>query len=157
MRAITAGFLPEGPKPKEFETEDCKRLSRELGRLGFAWLGVKYEKSATNEVSELCFASHQHRAFAGIFTLKNGTPKLFFTTPFTNGAAVLTGMYARREQRGEWQWASGVDTNEPELVLQRHLKKTVEYEKREGFEVYAEWNQAARLRATREWYEKEGA
>ena len=97
---VRTGFFESGAWPPGKDAA-VDSLRAELRELGFAELGVRWERGSILGAADLslCFASERDRAFASVFAVGE-RPILFLLSTFRDGTVALVGNYAG-EQRAE--------------------------------------------------------
>jgi hypothetical protein len=136
---------------------NCSNLARELCRrleaLAFEPLGVKWEqiglRARTREVSYAC---QERQAFASIFAFEGSRPRLYFVTPFQDGAVVLTGCYRRSPLHSDLAIATGLPGADVGAALEAHARNVQEMASK-GHLPFDKWAREERLAATQLWYE----
>ena len=154
LTAFRCGFDPNGRISLAEENEPrTAALADELERLGFERLGLFWEQlGAASRLDTVTFSHAGAGAFATIFHLRSGEPRLFFLTGFEGGGAALTGAYDRPAGDARDRLLSGMPGRPLAEVLASHAQ-SVERLVSRGFRPHKAFDRAARLRVAEEWYQ----
>ncbi len=145
--------LPDEDAPPASFTKAAIRVFAEIEALGFRRIGVKDEirKSSGRHTPSIQFASPQHRAFVSVFFTDGLAPCPYFYTPFDDDSFVLTAAYPRDTHRKPRAVLSGHPSQPLSKVLEAHHVEVQAFIDA-GKKPRAEWDMAARVRATVKHY-----
>lgn len=141
---------PEAVTGGEFSPE-TQQLIGQLQDLGFKPVGIKREWWPFRPKSRaLTFASQEARAFADIDWL-GPSPHMYFYTPFTDGAVVLTNDHDQMSMAKDGFVRTGIRDGAPAALLEYHGKRLREMAER-GHLPLDRFDQQTRLEATHSYY-----
>lgn len=141
---------PEAVTDGDF-TPETQMLVNELQDLGFKPVGIKREWWPFRPKSRaLTLASPEARAFADIYRL-GPSPHMYFYTPFTDGAVVLTNDLDHMSVQTDSFVRTGIRDGAPAALLEHHGKHVREMAER-GHAPLDRFDQETRLAATHSYY-----
>ncbi len=140
-------------------TPALARAGDELEQLGFARLGARRESGALGglDLASDAWANEPEGAYADVFVhaSRGGGPRVYFLSPFSDGAVVLTANHPRLARSTDQVQTGGLPGASLEATWAAHRAAVGRFAARHGAPV-ARADLRARAEAARAWYRGAG-
>src|SRR5262249_30737983 len=119
------------PQDEVADTEEDPHyfdLRGQLEELGFTSIGWGWEEVIDQPRTRSSLLAHaEHGCYSGVWRLAGGDFRVYITTIFEDGAAVMTANYSRPANIEDDYHATGTPTRSMEVLLTEHRAAVAEF------------------------------
>jgi hypothetical protein len=127
---FNCGVDPDDELARTEEDPHYFDLRDQLLQLGFKSIGMGWEETIdTPRTSTSIFTHPEHGCYAGAWRLAGGDYRVYMTTVFQDGAAVMTANYSREPNLEHDYHATGTPTHLMDVLLNEHRAAVADFVK----------------------------